>query len=96
MKNESDEIVEGLKGKNVDIEYMVFEDEVHGFTNYSNLVKALKRSAIVLEEAEKERPWSLTLVELDTYSRLDACPDMRTPDDDYLLDNCKFQETNIC
>jgi dipeptidyl aminopeptidase/acylaminoacyl peptidase len=37
VKNESDEIVEGLKGKNVDIEYMVFEDEVHGFTNYSNL-----------------------------------------------------------
>ncbi len=37
--------------------------------------------------------WSLTLVELDTYCRLDACPDMRTPDDDYLLGNCKFQET---
>jgi len=45
VKNESDKIVERLKGKNMDIEYMVFEDEGHGFTKYSNLVKALKRSA---------------------------------------------------
>jgi dipeptidyl aminopeptidase/acylaminoacyl peptidase len=27
----------------MDIEYMVFEDEGHGFTKYSNLVKALKK-----------------------------------------------------
>ena len=45
VKNESDQIVEKLKGKNMDIEYMVFEDEGHGFTKYSNLLKALKRSA---------------------------------------------------
>jgi dipeptidyl aminopeptidase/acylaminoacyl peptidase len=45
VKNESDQIVERLKGKNRDIEYMIFEDEGHGFTKYSNLVKALKRSA---------------------------------------------------
>ncbi len=29
---------------------MVFEDEGHGFTKYSNLVKALKRSAEFLVE----------------------------------------------
>jgi dipeptidyl aminopeptidase/acylaminoacyl peptidase len=29
----------------VDVEYMVFEDEGHGFTKYNNLVRALKRSA---------------------------------------------------
>ena len=45
VKNESDQIVERLRNKTMDIEYMVFEDEGHGFTKYSNLVKALKRSA---------------------------------------------------
>jgi dipeptidyl aminopeptidase/acylaminoacyl peptidase len=45
VKNESDQIVERLKNKSIDIEYMVFEDEGHGFTKYSNLVKALKRSS---------------------------------------------------
>jgi dipeptidyl aminopeptidase/acylaminoacyl peptidase len=45
VKNESDQIVERLRSKSIDIEYMVFEDEGHGFTKYSNLVKALKRSA---------------------------------------------------
>jgi hypothetical protein len=34
----------------MDVEYMVFEDEGHGFTKYSNLVKALKRSAEFLVE----------------------------------------------
>jgi dipeptidyl aminopeptidase/acylaminoacyl peptidase len=45
VKNESDQIVERLRNKGIDIEYMVFEDEGHGFTKYSNLVKALKTSA---------------------------------------------------
>jgi dipeptidyl aminopeptidase/acylaminoacyl peptidase len=45
VKNESDQIVERLRSKSIDAEYMVFEDEGHGFTKYSNLVKALKRSA---------------------------------------------------
>jgi len=40
VKYESDQIVE----------YMVFEDEGHGFTKYSNLVKALKKSADFLVE----------------------------------------------
>jgi len=45
VKNESDQIVERLRSKNSAVEYMIFEDEGHGFTKYSNLVKALKRSA---------------------------------------------------
>jgi len=34
------QIVDRLRSKNMDIEYVVFEDEGHGFTKYSNLVKA--------------------------------------------------------
>ena len=45
VMNESDQIVERLRSKSMDVEYMVFEDEGHGFTKYSNLVRALKRSA---------------------------------------------------
>jgi Prolyl oligopeptidase family len=44
------QIVDRLRSKNVDIEYMVFEDEGHGFTKFSNLVKALKKSAEFLVE----------------------------------------------
>jgi prolyl oligopeptidase PreP (S9A serine peptidase family) len=45
VKGESDQIVETLKEKGMDIEYLIFEDEGHGFTKYSNQVKALKKSA---------------------------------------------------
>ena len=45
VKNESDQIVERLRNKTMDVEYMVFEDEGHGFTKYSNSLKALKASA---------------------------------------------------
>lgn len=45
VKNESDQIVDRLRNKDMDVEYMIFEDEGHGFTKYSNLVKALKKSA---------------------------------------------------
>jgi len=50
VKNESDQIVEKLRNKDRDIDYIVFEDEGHGFTKYSNLVKALKKSAEFLVE----------------------------------------------
>ena len=50
VKNESDQIVDILRSKNMDIEYMVFEDEGHGFTKYSNMVRALKKSAEFLVE----------------------------------------------
>jgi dipeptidyl aminopeptidase/acylaminoacyl peptidase len=45
VKNESDQIVERLRNKGIGVEYMVFDDEGHGFTKYSNLIKALKKSA---------------------------------------------------
>jgi dipeptidyl aminopeptidase/acylaminoacyl peptidase len=45
VKNESDQIVERLRNKSVDVEYIIFEDEGHGFTKYSNSLKALKASA---------------------------------------------------
>ena len=49
-KGESDQIVETLKNKGIDIEYMVFEDEGHGFTKYNNQIKALKKSAEFIVE----------------------------------------------
>ena len=45
VKNESDQIVERLRNKGIGVEYMVFDDEGHGFTKYSNLIMALKKSA---------------------------------------------------
>ena len=42
MKNESDGIVETLRDRGMNVEYIVFEDEGHGFTKYSNMLKALK------------------------------------------------------
>jgi dipeptidyl aminopeptidase/acylaminoacyl peptidase len=50
VKSESDQIVERLREKGMDIEYMIFEDEGHDFTKYNNQIKALKRSAEFLLE----------------------------------------------
>ena len=50
VKSESDQIVERLREKGMDVEYMIFEDEGHGFTKYNNQIKALKRSAEFLLE----------------------------------------------
>ena len=50
VKGESDQIVKRLKEKGMDIEYLTFEDEGHGFTKYSNQIKALKKSAEFLLE----------------------------------------------
>jgi dipeptidyl aminopeptidase/acylaminoacyl peptidase len=49
-KKESDQIVEKLKENKVNVEYLIFEDEGHGFTKYSNSVKALKTSAEFLQK----------------------------------------------
>ena len=32
VKNESDQIVERLRNNGIDVKYMVFDDEGHGFT----------------------------------------------------------------
>jgi dipeptidyl aminopeptidase/acylaminoacyl peptidase len=44
VKNESDQIVERLRNKGIRAEYMIFDDEGHGFTKYSNLIKAPRNS----------------------------------------------------
>ncbi len=49
-KDESDQIVKRLQDKGNDVDYMVFEDEGHGFTKYSNQIKAIKKSAEFLAE----------------------------------------------
>jgi dipeptidyl aminopeptidase/acylaminoacyl peptidase len=42
LKVESDEIVEAVRSNNVPIEYMVFEDEGHGFVKKENQIKGYK------------------------------------------------------
>ena len=49
-KDESDQIVKRLQEKGIDVDYMVFEDEGHGFTKYSNQIKAIKKSSEFLAE----------------------------------------------
>jgi dipeptidyl aminopeptidase/acylaminoacyl peptidase len=34
----------------MDVEYLIFEDEGHGFTKYNNQIKALKKSAEFMVE----------------------------------------------
>lgn len=45
VKAESDQMVERLQALGQTVEYMVFEDEGHGFTKTSNLLKVLRASA---------------------------------------------------
>lgn len=41
VKSESDQIVERLRARGVDVRYDVYDDEGHGFTNRDNEIKAL-------------------------------------------------------
>jgi len=43
LKSESDEIVEAIRKKNGIVEYVVFDDEGHGFTKKSNQIYACRR-----------------------------------------------------
>ena len=49
VKGESDQLVEKLRTLGREVEYVVFEDEGHGFTKRHNEVKAMKLSADFLE-----------------------------------------------
>jgi dipeptidyl aminopeptidase/acylaminoacyl peptidase len=49
VKGESDQLVEKLRELGREVEYVVFEDEGHGFTKRQNEVKAMKLSADWLE-----------------------------------------------
>jgi dipeptidyl aminopeptidase/acylaminoacyl peptidase len=42
IKPESDEMVEAIKKKNGIVEYVVFDDEGHGFTKKANEIRAYK------------------------------------------------------
>jgi dipeptidyl aminopeptidase/acylaminoacyl peptidase len=50
VKAESDQIVERLRSRGVDVRYDVYEDEGHGFTKRSNSLKAMGDAAAFLVE----------------------------------------------
>ncbi|CAN5812116.1 S9 family peptidase [soil metagenome] len=50
VKAESDQIVEKLRARGVDVKYDVYEDEGHGFTKKENELKALGDSAAFLAD----------------------------------------------
>ncbi len=50
VKGESDQIVERLRQRGVDVRYDVYEDEGHGFTKRSNELRAMGDTARFFEE----------------------------------------------
>ncbi|MAP81319.1 MAG: S9 family peptidase [Aequorivita sp.] len=54
LKIESDEIVEGVKKNGVPVEYVVFEDEGHGFVKKENEIEAYSRILKFLDTYLKE------------------------------------------
>jgi len=50
VKAESEQMVARIKELGREVEYIVFEDEGHGFTKPANYLKALKSSALFLEK----------------------------------------------
>jgi dipeptidyl aminopeptidase/acylaminoacyl peptidase len=54
-KEESDQVVERLRARDVPVEYMVFEDEGHGFTKRENSDKAHARIVDFLTEQLAQR-----------------------------------------
>jgi len=47
---ESDEIVEAVKKNNVPVEYIIFDDEGHGFVKKENQIKGFKAVLQFLEK----------------------------------------------
>jgi dipeptidyl aminopeptidase/acylaminoacyl peptidase len=45
VKYESDQIVEKLRKLGKNVEYIVLQDEGHGFTKYGNMIKAYSAAA---------------------------------------------------
>jgi dipeptidyl aminopeptidase/acylaminoacyl peptidase len=50
VKAESDQIVERLRERGLEVRYDVYQDEGHGFTKYANRLRALKDTAEFLEQ----------------------------------------------
>ncbi|GAA0450043.1 S9 family peptidase [Alkalibacillus silvisoli] len=55
LKEESDEIVESVKKNNVPVEYIVFDDEGHGFTKRQNRIKGYQAIKDFLDQHLKDR-----------------------------------------
>jgi dipeptidyl aminopeptidase/acylaminoacyl peptidase len=49
VKSESDQMVERLRELGREVEYVVFEDEGHGFTRHANEMRAYKLTCEFLE-----------------------------------------------
>lgn len=49
LKVESDEIVEAVKKNGVPVEYLVFEDEGHGFQKKKNMIAAAEKFVAFLD-----------------------------------------------
>jgi prolyl oligopeptidase PreP (S9A serine peptidase family) len=54
VKAESDQMYEALKSKDRDVEYMVVEDEGHGFAKKENQIAVFRRMAAFLERYQME------------------------------------------
>lgn len=54
LKVESDEIVEGVQKSGVPVEYVLFEDEGHGFVKKENQIEAYERTLQFLDKYLKE------------------------------------------
>lgn len=50
VKSESDQIVEKLRARGVDVKYDVYEDEGHGFTKRENMLKAWRDTSMFFEK----------------------------------------------
>jgi len=49
VKSESEQMVDRLRELGREVEYVVFEDEGHGFTRYSNEIRAYRLACEWLE-----------------------------------------------
>ena len=56
LKQESDDIVAAVRKKGVPVEYLVFEDEGHGFVKRENRIKAYQAILVFLDEYLKGSP----------------------------------------
>ncbi len=49
VKEESDQIVEALRNQGTEVDYLVFEDEGHGFTKLGNRIELFETVRAFLE-----------------------------------------------
>jgi dipeptidyl aminopeptidase/acylaminoacyl peptidase len=54
LQAESDEIVEGVKKNGVPVEYIVFDDEGHGFRKKENEIKGYGQVVVFLDKYLKK------------------------------------------